>query len=348
MLQRLWETCCSLKLAIYLASAATLLLMGGSLLIPFNAPIFGSMDQLTLGTWLNQIAVNSPKQTWWFYLAAGLMLLFGLNTLCCFIDWLRNIRARWRKTGEYLLHLGVILVLIAYTWGNIAGWRHTGLQCQIGGITPLPKWPGHFLRVDKFQPVFTGQGPPQDMINDISILQGDSLLHQGRVKINQPFLKGGLVVTPVSFGRQPSGYRMHLADFRRADFKANTHFSLKDGETIRVLRFLPDARQQANGQIFYRSNQLGNPAFELQYTGRNGDSWRGWYFLRQQLPPALEKRGLRLRPEAPLFDSFSSLTVNYDPGAPLAAVGSGLMGIGVLLALFSFYRKRLRQDRPEV
>ncbi len=348
MLKRLWETCCSLKLAIYLASAATLLLMGGSLLIPFNAHVFGSMDRLALGTWLDQFAANSLEKTWWFYLAAVIMLLFGLNTLCCFIDWLVNIRARWRKSGEYLLHLGVILVLIAYTWGNIAGWRHNGLQCQIGGVTPLTKWPGHFIRVDNFEPVFTGQGPPQDMISDITILEGDRVLHQGRVQINQPFLDGGLVVTPVSFGRQPSGYRVRLADFRRVDFKTNTQIRLNHGGTLRVLRFLPDARRQANGEIFYRSNQLGNPAFELQYTHPNGDNWRGWHFLRQALPKELVGRGLRLRPEAPLFDSYSSLTINYDPGAPLAAVGSGLMTAGVLLALLSFYRKRQRQDRPEV
>ena len=348
MWKTIWEFCCSLKLAIYLASAATLLLMGGSLLIPFNAPIFGPMDSLALGAWLTRVAADSLAKTWWFYLAAALLLLFGLNTLCCFIDWLWHIRARWRKAGEYLLHLGVVLVLVAYVWGNAAGWRHNGLQCSIGRITPLPKWPGHFIRVDNFQPVFTGQGPPQDMISDITILRGDSVLHQGRVQINQPLLENGLVVTPVSFGRQPSGYQMRLADFQRVDLKANTQHRLNNGGTLRVLRVLPDARQQANGQILYRSNQLGNPAFELQYIHPNGDTWRGWWFLRQPLPTALQSRGVQLRPATPLFDSFSSLTVNYDPGAPLAAVGSGLMTVGVLLALASFYRKRQRHDRPEV
>ena len=94
MLNRIWNFCCSLKLAIYLASATTLLLMGGSLLVPANRHIFGAMDQMTLGEWFIQIAANQPQKTWWLYLAALTMVLFGLNTLCCFFDWLWNLRAR--------------------------------------------------------------------------------------------------------------------------------------------------------------------------------------------------------------------------------------------------------------
>ena len=80
MLKRIWYFCCSLKLAIYLASAITLLLMGGSLLIPYHGRIFGPMDRMTAGDWLQQIAASNFDKTWWFYLAAILMVLFGLNT----------------------------------------------------------------------------------------------------------------------------------------------------------------------------------------------------------------------------------------------------------------------------
>lgn len=348
MLRSIWNLCCSLKLAIYLASAATLLLMGGSLLIPFNSRIFGSMDQLPLGAWLSQVAVAAPGKTWWLYLAALIMILFGFNTLCCFCDWLWHIRARWRKLGEYLLHLGVVLVLGAYIWGSLAGWRHNGLQCTVGELTALPNWPGHYLRVDSFRPVFAGNGPPRDMISDISLLRGEQLLGQARVQINHPYLDGGLVITPLSFGRQACGFRVAIPGLRPQALQAGQRIQLQDGATLEVLRFLSDARQKANGAILYRSDRLGNAAFELQYQGKNGSFWRGWYFVRGRLPAELASRGVRLRPLAPLFTTYSTLTVNYDPGAPLAAVGGGLMSCGTLLALFSFYRKRKRQDRPEV
>jgi cytochrome c biogenesis protein len=46
--------------------------------------------------------------------------------------------------------------------------------------------------------------------------------------------------------------------------------------------------------------------------------------------------------------TYSLMTINYDPGATLALVGSIAMGCGVLVAMFSFYRKRLTGDHPDI
>lgn len=348
MLTRFWNICCSLKLAIYLASAITLLLMGGSLLIPYNNRIFGPMDQMAASDWMQQIAAENLEITWWFYLATILTLMFGLNTLCCFADWLRQIRIRWRKTGEYLLHLGVVLVLIAYIWGGVAGWRHNGIPFRIGEITPLPNWPGHSLRVDNFKPLMSENGPPRDMISEVSLLQGEQLLAKGKVQINQPLLHQGVVITPVSFGQQPVGFHAMLPGIRSARLEAGQHIRLADGGRLEILRFLPDARRKPNGGISYRIDRLGNPAFQLSYRSQERGNWQGWYFVREQLPQELRLRNVQIRLLTPIYENYSTLTVNYDPGAALAAVGSGLMTIGVLLALVSFYRKRKYQDRPEI
>jgi cytochrome c biogenesis protein len=322
--------------------------MGGSLLIPYHQSVFGSMDRLAAGDWLQQVAKYNLDKTWWFYLAAVLMILFGLNTLCCFVDWLWQIRSRWRKSGEYLLHLGVLLVLIAYLWGSAAGWRHNGMQFRIGETTPLPNWPGHFLRVDSFKPLMSPHGPPRDMISEVTLLRGDQQLVQGKVQINQPLFFKGVVVTPVSFGRQPVGFRAMLSGIPVTRLERGQKLRLTDGSQLEILRFLPDARRRADGVILYRSNQLGNPAFEMRLSTPRGSSWQGWYFVREALPRELRMRDIRIRLLSPIYDSYSSLTVNYDPGSTLASLGSGLMTIGVLLAFVSFYRKRKHQDRPEI
>lgn len=348
MLSRIWHLCCSLKLAIYLASAVTLLLMGGSLLIPYNSDIFSSMDQMAMAEWLKRVAAARLGKTWWFYLAGVLTVLFGLNTLCCFIDWLRQIGARWRKSGEYLLHLGVALVLIAYLWGAVAGWRHNGMQFNLGETTALPNWPGHYLRLENFQPIMSPNGPPKDMISSISLLRGDQVLSRGKVQINQPLMYQGVVVTPVSFGQQPIGFRAILSNLQQVELLTGKIIQLQDGGRLQILRFLPDVQRKTSGEIFYRSNSLSNPAFELRYLSPRGAAWQGWYFARERLPAELQAAGLQIRLLSPLYSSYSALTVNYDPGAKLATIGGLLMTIGVLLALFSFYRKRRNQDRPEI
>ena len=99
-LQRLWSLACSLKLAIALATAATILIMGGSLVMHFNPAIFGGMEQEIMARWLPQAWSRAPHLVFWVPLCGLFVLLFGINTLCCSIDWLTRIRSRWRKTGE--------------------------------------------------------------------------------------------------------------------------------------------------------------------------------------------------------------------------------------------------------
>lgn len=342
---RMWKLCCSLKLAILLATLATFLLMGGSLLFPTNPQLFGPLDSMPLGGWLNQVAAQAPARTWWFYGFVATMFLLLFNTICCFIDWLLHIHLRWRKSGEYLIHLGVILLLLGFSWGAISGWRHIALPCTVGELTPLPNWPGHYLAVDSFQPILSASGQPNDMISQVRLLKGEQQLMAGEVRINQPLLKNGLVITPASFGRTPSGFSF-LLDGKRMALKSGSQVQAADGGRLEVLRFLPDVRTDNNGQMRYRTDRIGSPAMEVQFSAPGGPSWRGWYFLTQQAPAAL--RSLQLRPLQPLYTSYSSLTVNYDPGAQLSAAGGILTALGCLLALFSFYRKRNRLDRPEI
>ena len=342
---RIWKFCCSLKLAIVLASLATFLLMGGSLLFPSYPALFGPLDQMPLGRWLSSLAATAPSRSWWFYPFLGTMIALLLNTFCCFCDWLFHLKNRWRKSGEYLIHLGVILLLCAYCWGAVGGWRHLSLQCKVGTLTALPAWPGHYLAVDDFRPVFGANGPPTDMISKVRLLAGDHQLAAGEVRINHPLLRDGLVVTPVSFGNSADGFRFAIAG-HQIPLRSGDSYQDPQGRKLEVLRFLPDVRRDSQGQLSYRTDRLGSPAMEIRLSAPGSGNWRGWYFLTQ--PPPAPLRALGLQPIEPLYTSYSSLTVTYDPGAKLAALGGILAAIGALMALFSFYRKRQRQDRPEL
>lgn len=345
MLIRIWKFCCSLKLAILLATLATFLLMGGSLLFPGNPQVFGVLDSMRLGQWLQNIAASSPKLSWWFYGFILAMFLLLLNTICCVLDWLSNIQARWRKSGEYLIHLGVILLITGFSWGAVSGWRHIGIPCTVGSLTPLPSWPGHYIAVDSFRAILSDAGQPTDMISKVRLLAGDEQILSGTVRINQPLLANGLVITPASFGQTPTGFSFMMAG-KRIDLRTGDQIQRQDGSRLEVLRFLPDAHYDKNGQMLYRTDRVGSPAIKLRFTSPGERSWQGWYFLTKPAPAPI--RNLHLRPLQPLYTRYSSLTVNYDPGAQVSATGGILTAVGCLLALFSFYRKRNRHDRPEI
>lgn len=209
-----WTFLCSLKLAIVLASTATLVVMAGSLLILGKPELFAMMDSMPLGVWLSQVAGRSPLLTLWVPLAGLLLILLTCNTLCCFIDWALSFRSRWRKTGEYLIHLGFVMIIIAYIWGGLTGYRSTGNQIFVGQTIAL-KEPGFYLRLEAFEPVLNSSGRPMDMHNSLVLLRGETELKRARVRINHPLIWNGLAILPASFGRTFTGYKTTSPGSRR-------------------------------------------------------------------------------------------------------------------------------------
>ena len=252
--KRIWSVCCSLKLAIILATCATLMAVGGSLLMPANPRVFNPLDEMILKDWLVEIAARSPALTWWVPVAALLVLLLGLNTLCCVIDWLVHIRARWRKSGEYLIHIGFFLIVCAFLWGNLIGYRAGGQPVFVGQAVELPPH-GVVMVLEDVRPIAAAGGRVMEMSNTLALYHDDRLLKRVETRANHPLTWKGLVVIPVDTGQVRMG-----------------------------------------GQL----------------------------------------------------RTYSLMTINYDPGANLALVGSAAMGCGVLLAVFSFYRKRSTGDHPDI
>jgi len=203
---KIWKFLCSLKLTIVLASAATLLAIGGSVLIPFNPQVFGSLDSMPLGVWLRQVATRQPGLTWWIPVGGMLVILLAVNTLCCFIDWLRFIKSRWRKGGEYLIHIGFVLILVAFLWGSQAGIRSEQNGLLVGQSIPLPQL-GVRLTLEAFEPVLAPGGRPIEMLNTLALYRGEELVKRVQTRSNAPLIWQGLVVIPTSYGQTPRGGR---------------------------------------------------------------------------------------------------------------------------------------------
>ncbi|MFA7537002.1 MAG: hypothetical protein WCY68_13025 [Desulfuromonadales bacterium] len=347
MIAILWRFCCSLKLAIVLASAATVTIMGGSLLLPGNPRLFGNLDALPLGEWLRSAGHQALGRTWWIYLAGLLMVLLGVNTACCFLDWLPRLRSRWRKGGEYLIHLGFVLLLAGYLWGSVAGSRSEGVRLDVGAMTAAPGLPGHYLRLEELAPMLV-DGRPMGIAGRVALLRGEEPVARATVRPNHPLIYGDLVAFPASIGRSAVGIRFRVPGRGIAELTAGSRLDLADGRTLRILDFLPQAFPLPGGGFARGGDDLVDPAFRLTLSGPEGNLWQGWYRLNDGVPAPLAQAGLLLQPVEPVYRLYGLFTINRDPGAPLALAGGIAMGIGALFALFSFYAKRARGDRPEI
>ena len=344
MLPRIWRLLCSLKLTIVLASAATVLTIAGSIVMIRYPKTFGMLDEMTLGAWFSRFGSSNYALTGWFWIVCLLLILLGINTLCCFCDWLPKVRYRWRKSGEYLIHLGFVLILIAFIWGSYSGGRSEGHQIAVGETIDLTEIaPGYQLQLTAFDPTFSAEGRPNDLRSTLVLFKDGVIAREGTIRLNHPLSYADLVILPGSLAQQVDGFRFSDA----VELRPGTILRRDDGTALRVISFLPDVMLR-NGRVFPGGTELNNPAFELELLAPGREPWRGWYLLRQPLPAPLAAAGFVLQPLEPLATWVSILTINRDPGADLALFGAGCMGIGVLLALLSFYDKRQRGDAPDI
>jgi cytochrome c biogenesis protein len=348
MLQRIWSLCCSLKLAIVITSIATLIAIGGSLVMHFNPTVFGGLDGLSLSRWHSDYGSKEPLLSGWFYLTGLLLALLALNTGCCFIDWLFKIKSRWRKTGEYLIHLGFVLIIIAYFWGSFAGTRSERIRFNIGQTKAITALPGHYLRLDAFETVVNDSGRPVDMKSSVTLLKGDQVVKTGDIHSNTPLMYDSLTVVPASYGQETIGYNVILTELTRpARIVAGNSIELKDQITLNIRKFYADAIRVGR-QVIPRSTNAINPAILVQLSQNGQPVWSGWLFLREPLPKRLQQAGFSFIVRGSINSSYSLLTINSDPGMRLALLGSICLTIGVFFALFSFYYKRQRGDHPDI
>lgn len=346
MLPRLWKLLCSLKLTIVLASAATVLTIGGSIVMIRYPKTFGMIDEMTLGAWFSRFGHSNYALTGWFWIVCLLLILLGINTLCCFCDWLPKVRYRWRKSGEYLLHLSFVLILIAFIWGSTSGGRSEGHRIAVGEMINLSSIaPGYQLRLTAFDPTFSPEGRPNDLRSTLILLKDGTSVKEGTISLNHPLTYADLVILPGSLAQQVDGFR--VSGGGPVELRPGSILRRPDGTALRVISFLPDV-VLSNGRVFPGGDELNNPAFEFELIAPGREPWRGWYLLRQPLPAPLTAAGFSLQPLEPLVTWISILTINRDPGADLALLGAWCMAIGALLALLSFYDKRQRGDAPDI
>lgn len=339
LLKDFWKLCCSLKLAIVLATLATLTAFGGSLLMPSRPWIFADMDSVNLGEWLAHQGRQYQGATWWIQLYGALLLLLGLNTACCIADWLAHLRARWRKSGEYLIHLGFVLLLAAYLWGCLAGFRVAGEAIAVGETRPVPRLPGYYLRLHAVEPVLGPSGRPMDVRSSLSLLRGETVVAEQAVRANHPLIWKGLTVLGVSFNQRNDGFRF-ASSLGTVELRAGSRIALPDGGELHFLDYRPNGTRRGSGSGPFEPVFFG----EIRHPDQPSEPVR--YALREGLPSALTRIGLDLRPLAPLQQPVSILAIHYDPGLALAFAGALVMTLGILLAIGSFYYKRSRGDRP--
>lgn len=107
--------------------------------------------------------------------------------------YLRADRHHLARLGTLLTHAGLVLLVLGMAWGELHGWRETGLEVAAGQATPVGHGTGVGLRCESFEIARYDDGAPRDYRASV-VLVGESgeRLARRTLRVNHPLSKGGV------------------------------------------------------------------------------------------------------------------------------------------------------------
>ncbi|MBI2303508.1 MAG: cytochrome c biogenesis protein ResB [Chloroflexi bacterium] len=247
-------------------------------------------------------------------------------------------RFGWAKLGSMVGHLGLILVVVGALWTNIGGFEVDAVIPE-GNTTPVypVQHPQQIqIRNDKFVAEFYPDGRPKDFYSDIVLFQGGREVKRGRVRVNESLSYQGITFHQSFYGpaaalevKNEEG-RVLVSDTVALTGNMNgipyQWLSIPLTDYTVFLSLMP-------------SKESGKERLAiLGYKETTGDFSQPDLQLTLQAGEAKNAGGLQFSFEG--AKQYTGLRVRRNPGGSLIWTASGLLILGLSIALY-FPRRRV-------
>jgi len=276
-------------------------------------------------------------------------------------------RHRISEMAVYIVHASLLLIFFGWIIDGIFGWRgylslnegqtSNVIELRDGTKRALP----FSLRCDAAGQENYKDGTPKKWWSKLAVVRDARDVQTKEIVVNDPLVYNGVRFYQSSFGETGRIDRLFLAATPNAAFKAvaagkvptspnpggeTKELALTFGETadldadtnVRFAEFFSDYAVR-DGQVYKRSNEIGEPAAHLIVTKKgSGQTFDVWF------PPLDEvadnsKAPYLLQPKTLTWEHFTGLQVSHEPGQ--WGVWSGVVLLGIGLA-FVFYVVHMR------
>jgi cytochrome c biogenesis protein len=256
---------------------------------------------------------------------------------------------RFSVLAVYIVHVSLLLIFLGGILDGI--WGYKGYLSLVPG-TPavnqvelfdksIKTLPFSVRCDDAGQENYTGQfaGMPKRWWSKMTVVEnGREVLHKD-IEVNEPLVYRGVRFFQSGFGMSDKPATFIVAygaiaapeSVQSLEIPANGEAAFA-GNKVRVVKFLPDAYRQENGEVFQRSKELRTPAVQLAITTPDGKMGSVWLLYGEPskadvIPYAMQLADLKLNNE-------TGLQVSYEPGQWAVWAGCLLMGVGLIISFY--------------
>ena len=273
-------------------------------------------------------------------------------------------RHRISEMAVYIVHASLLLIFIGWIVDGVYGWRGTlnlnegqtsnVVELRDGGTRAMP----FSIRCDAAGQENYKDGTPKKWWSKLAVVEGGQDVKAKEIVVNDPLVYNSVRFYQSSYGPNGKVDKLVIAATPNPSFKSATSsaaitgsapqkeiaFTLGDtaeldGDTsVKFAEFILDYAVR-DGQVYRRSNELGNPAAHLIVTSKaSGKSFDVWFPSLEEVADNSKAPWL-LEPKDLKMGHFTGLQVSHEPGQWCVWTGVVLLGVGLAFVFYVIHTR---------
>jgi cytochrome c biogenesis protein len=261
-------------------------------------------------------------------------------------------RNRISVLAVYVIHASLLLIFVGGIIDAIYGYKGFVVMTKGQSISKIElsnkkikKLP-FTLRFDTGARENYSDGSPKQWWSQVTVLENGKEVAHKKIEVNEPLVRDGIRFFQSSFGMSDQIDTLKLtattisktAEEKDITLHGKDPAQLDAERQIQLVKFIPDYVER-DGEIYARSNDPNNPAFELTVTKAGMPPETIWIFPSQPGDPRSVNGPYQFGFKGGELAPFTGLQVSHEPGQWAVWGGCVLMGFGLVLAFYCVHRR---------
>lgn len=265
-------------------------------------------------------------------------------------------RQRFSVLAVYLVHLSLLCIFAGYIVDGIVGYRgfiQVPEGQALGQITLRDNRDGEskkslpfLIRCDGAGEETYADGSPKKWWSKLALIDNGKEVASKTIIVNDPLTYHGIRIYQSSMGQSSTPKTLTFQATPTTGGGAATSIevpldskaTLPDGETLSVLRWVPDYYVQDN-EVFNKSDDPENPAVQLGLTNSKGETKKLWILYSQMNSTKGQDAPYEFAIASAKWAKFTGLEVSHQPGQFGVWIGVVLMAIGLVIAFYTQHQR---------
>jgi cytochrome c biogenesis protein len=264
-------------------------------------------------------------------------------------------RQRFSVFALYLVHTSLLFIFAGYIIDGVVGYRgninvpegqalgQITLRDNRGGQTK--KMLPFLIRCDGAGEDTYADGSPKKWWSKLALIENGKEVASKTIVVNDPFVYKGIRIYQASMGQSGTPRTITFTATptkagapEEVEVPLNGKAALADGESLSVLRWIPDFYIQDN-EIYKKSDDPENPAVQLGLTNAKGEIQKLWILYSQMNSTKGQDAPYEFAIKSATWAKYTGLEVSHQPGQFGVWIGVVLMAFGLVVA---FYTQHMR------